>query len=138
MKPSTAKNVSHKNNWNQVAVQVHVHPPLIPLNKSNNDDKLDRYCVKNKLRRDPMSENLDFYEFKMTFLDNSSLEEFLLLIRNFQMTLDASGRLTAGMNVRYLRTLLRGEALRQLGTLSIEVGSTTSEHLKLITLVLGT
>ena len=138
MKPSTAKNVSHKNNWNQVAVQVHVHAPLIPLNKSNNDDKLDRYCVKNKLRRDPMSENLDFYEFKMIFLDNSSLEEFLLLIRNFQMTLDASGRLTAGMNVGYLRTLLRGEALRQLGTLSIEVGSTTSEHLKLITLVLGT
>ena len=43
-----------------------------------------------------------------------------------------------GMNIQYLRTLVRGEALRQLDTLYIEVGSTISEHLKLIILSLAT
>ena len=37
--------------------------------KGNNDDKLDKYLVKIKLRRDPISEKLDFYEVKMALCD---------------------------------------------------------------------
>ena len=40
------KNVSHKNQWNTGTVQVHVEPPPIPLIKSNNDDKSDKYFIK--------------------------------------------------------------------------------------------
>ena len=34
-------------------------------------------------------------------------------MRNFNMTLAASGTLETGKNVQYLHTLVRGEALRQ-------------------------
>ena len=63
-------NFYQKNNWNQVTVQVHVEPPPIPLIKSNNGDKSDKYCVKVKLCRDPTSQILDLYEFKMVLFDN--------------------------------------------------------------------
>ena len=54
------------------------------------------------------------------------------------MAIEASGTLAAGAKIQYLRTKVRGEALRQIETFSVEVGSTTSEHLKLIILCLGT
>ena len=56
-----------------------MYPPPIPLNKSNNDEKLDKYCVEIKLRRDPTSENSDLFEFKMEFFDNGETEELLFL-----------------------------------------------------------
>ena len=42
---SKIRNVSHKNNWNQVTVQVHVETDLDYLNKSRNDEKSDKDCV---------------------------------------------------------------------------------------------
>ena len=53
------------------------------------------------------------------------------------MTLEASGTLASGANIQYLCTLVRGEVLRQLDTLYVEVGITTTENLKLILLGLG-
>ena len=47
------KNIFHKKKWNVGTVQVHVDPPLIPLIKSKNNEKLDKDCVKIKLRRYP-------------------------------------------------------------------------------------
>ena len=41
----TMKNVSHKKKCNVGTVQVHVDPPPIPLTKSKNDEKLDKYYV---------------------------------------------------------------------------------------------
>ena len=72
----------------------------------------------------------------MALFGNEDMEEFLLFVRNFQMTLEASGTLTSGAKIQHLHTLVYGEALRQLDTLSIEVGSTTTDHLILIILVL--
>ena len=122
------KNVSHKNNWNQGAVQLHVEPPPIPLIKSKIDTQSDKYFVKIKLRRGPTSEKSGLYDLKMTFFDNGDLEEFLLFIWNFKMTLEVSETLSTGSNIQYLCTLVCGETLRQLDTLSIEVGSTTTEQ----------
>ena len=67
------KNIPHKKRINTGTIQVHMDPPPIPLIKSNNDDKSDKDSIKIKLRRDPMSENLDLYELKMAFLITSSL-----------------------------------------------------------------
>ena len=50
----------------------------------------------------------DLYEFKMSLFDNDEPEEFLLFVRNFNMTLAASGTLEAGMKYKYLLTLVRG------------------------------
>ena len=51
----TTKSVSHKKKWNAGTVQVHVDTPMIPLIKSNNDNKSDKYFVNIKLCRDTTS-----------------------------------------------------------------------------------
>ena len=66
------KKVFHKNNWDQGAVQLHVGPPLILLIKSNNSYKFDEDYVLVKLRRDPMLEKSDLYEFIMVFFITES------------------------------------------------------------------
>ena len=117
-------------NWNLGAVKMNVDPPPIPVIKSKKYDKPDNDCVKSKLSRDPTSEKSDLYEFKMTLFDNVKPEEFLLFVRYFQMTLEASGMLAAGANIQYLLMVVRGEALHQLDTLSDEVRINTSENFK--------
>ena len=87
---------------------MHVETPLIPLIKSKHGDKSDKYFVRIKLCRDPTSYSSDLYEFKMAFFDNGDLEEFLLFVQNFNMTLAASGTLATGAKIQYLYTLVRG------------------------------
>ena len=53
--------------------------------------------MKVKLCRDPTSEKLDLYEFKIVLLDNRKPEEFLLFMRNFKMIVDASRTNTANL-----------------------------------------
>ena len=78
---------------------MHVDPPPMPLIKSKNDEKPDKYFVNIKLRRYPTPEKSDLYELKMSLFDKGDTEEFLLFIRNFQMTLEASGKLTTGAKI---------------------------------------
>ena len=59
-----------------------------------------------------MSEKSDLYEFKMALFGNGNPEELLLLVRNFQITLEESVALAVSVKIQYLCTLLRGEALR--------------------------
>ena len=71
---------------------IHRSPP-IPLIKENNNGNSDKYFVKIKLRREPMSTTSDRYEFKMSLFDNGNPEEILLFVHNFNTTLAASGTL---------------------------------------------
>ena len=70
------KNVSHTKNWNAGTVQVHVEPPSITLIKSNNNEKSDKYFVKNKLRRDKTSEKLYPMNSKWPCLIMANLRSF--------------------------------------------------------------
>ena len=54
-----------------------------------------------------MSEKSDMYESKMDFFDNGNPEEFLLFVKKFMMTLDASGILTSDSNIQCIYTVLR-------------------------------
>ena len=45
----------------------------------------------------------------MAIFENCELEEFLLFKRYFEITLDASGTITAGDKNMYLLTLLHGK-----------------------------
>ena len=103
--------------------QVHVEPPMIPLIKGRYDGKWDKDFVALKLRRDPTSSTSDLYEFKMSLFDNVELEEFLLFVRNFNMTLAASGMMEAGAKVQYLCKLVFGEALHHFDLLFVDVES---------------
>ena len=82
-------------------------PPLIRLINSKNDEKLYKDCDKIKLHRDTMSQKSDLYELKMVLFDNGEPEEFLLFIRNFNITLEASGTLLSGANILLLDILIR-------------------------------
>ena len=88
------------------------------------DGKSDKYFVKLKLRIYPTSPTSDLYEFKISLFDNGKPEEFLFFVRNFNMTLLASGTLEAGAKYQYLRTLVCGEALRQFDSLSADIEGT--------------
>ena len=63
----------------------------------------------------------------MALFDNSNPEEFLLFIRYFNMTIEASETIETAANIHYLRALVRRKTLHQLGMLSAEVGSTTQK-----------
>ena len=81
------ENLSHKKKWHTGTVKVHIDPPLIPLKKSKNNEKPDKYFIKIELRRNPTSETFDLYEFKLSLFNNRNPEEFLLFIYNFNMTI---------------------------------------------------
>ena len=87
MNTGKIKEVLNNKNWNWNAVQVHVETPLITLIKSKNDEILDIGYVEIKLHRDPTSRKLVLYELKTALFDNGKPEEFLLFIRNFNVTL---------------------------------------------------
>ena len=71
----------------------------------------------------------------MFLFDNGEPEDFLLFVRNFNMTLAASGTLEAGTKVHCLRTLVRGEALCQFDSLSDDVEGT--ENLNIDDIIKG-
>ena len=81
---------------------------MIPLIKIKNYEKSDKDRVKIKLLRDPTSQKFDIHELKMALFDNGEPEEFLLFIRNFNMTVEASGMIVAIAKIQLLCTILRG------------------------------
>ena len=60
----------------------------------------------------------------MSLFDNGELENFLLFVRNFNMTLAASWTLEEGAKYQYLCNIVRVEALRQFDSLSADVEGT--------------
>ena len=74
----------------------------------------------------------------MPLFDNVKPEEFLLFVKNFKMPLDASGMLSANLNIQYICTQLRGYSLPQFDHFCAQVGSTTMAYFNQVILVLGT
>ena len=60
----------------------------------------------------------------MSLFDHGKPEELLFFVEKFQMTLVATGIFETEAKVRYLRTLVRGEALRQFDLLYAEMKNT--------------
>ena len=134
----TMKSVSCNKIWNRGTVQVHVDSPPIPITKINSNDIPDKYCVKIKLWRDLTSHKLGLCEFKTALFDNSDLDEFLLFISNFSMTLEALGVILGCINIQYFCTLVGVESLYHFDMLYDEVGSSTPENFKSVILGFGT
>ena len=93
--------------------QVHVEPPQIPLIKVEYDGRSDKDLKKLKLWRDPKSSMSGLYELNMSLFDNGDPEEFLLFVRNFNMTIAASGAVEVNGKVQRLCKIVRREALLQ-------------------------
>ena len=99
----------------------YIELPPIPLLQETHDGKSDKYFVKIKLRIYPTTSTLDLYEFKMYLFENGDPEEFLLSVRNFNMTIAALWALEAGAKIQYLCTLVCELALHQFDSLSADV-----------------
>ena len=84
-------NVLHRKKWNATVIKQNAEPPPNPIIKIKHNDKSEKDFLKLTLCRDPTSEMSDFYEFKIVLFDNGDPEEFLLFVRNFNMTLEVSG-----------------------------------------------
>ena len=65
----------------------------------------------------------------MSLFDHGKYEECLLFVRNFNMTLAATGAQWMDARIHYLRTLFCGEALRQFNLLSADVENTETLNL---------
>ena len=115
------KNVLHNKGWGADTNMAHAEPPTIPLVKETSTGKADGDNIKLKLRRYTMSSMPDIYDFIISLFDHVEPEEFLLFVRNFQMTLAATGTLEPAAKVQYLHTLVRGEALCQFDLLCSDV-----------------
>ena len=96
----------HKKGWLSRTIKKHAEPPPIPLIQIKIDTKLEKDYVKIKLRINSMSEAPSLYEFKMDLFYNGEMEGVLLFQQNYQMTLEASGNITADLKIQYLRTFL--------------------------------
>ena len=86
----TMKNVFRHKKCNVGVVLLHAETPPTPMIKIKHNDKSEKGFVRIKLRRDTTSQKLDLYELKMALFGNGDPEEFLLFVRNFNMTLEAS------------------------------------------------
>ena len=82
---------------------MHMNPLTIPIIKCNNNIKLGGYCVKT-LCRYPTPGKLDLYESKIYLFDKKETEEFLLFVRNFNMTL---GRQEQSLLAQILSTFVQ-------------------------------
>ena len=98
----------HKKGWGVDNNPAHVEPPPILLIRKTYNGKSDRDDLKLKLCIYPTSSMSDLYEFSMSLFEHGEPEEFLLFMRNFQMTLAVSGMLETEAKVQYLCTLVRG------------------------------
>ena len=118
------KNVSSQKVWMTGMNHPHVEPPPTPITQETHNGKSEKYLKKFKLHRYPTSSTSDLYEFKMSLFDNGDLEELLLLVCNFNMTLAASGKMEAGKKTQQLFNLVCREVLCQFDLLSSDVEST--------------
>ena len=70
---------------------------------------------------DPTPSTSDLYDFKTSLFYHGDPEEFLLFIRNFNMTNAGTGMLEMDVKIQYLSTLVCGEVLRQFDLLSTDM-----------------
>ena len=131
------KNVSQKNFWRTGAVQIYVDSPLTPWIKSKIDLMIEDYA-KIKLCRNPTSEKLDIYEFKLALFDNDDPKWLLFCVWGIKKMLEAPGMLAANVKLQYLYTQWYIKALRKFETLYVQIRSMTMKHLNQVILGLGT
>ena len=63
---------------------------------------------------------------------NGKPEEFLNMMKEFKITSDCKGTMSATVKIHFLCTILIGGTLREFDNLAGQVGSTTNGNLKFI------
>ena len=124
MNAKSMRIIFHKKLWRSGINPAYVEPLPTTLIKETYNGKSEKYFVKLKLGRYSTSSTLDLYEFNMNLFDQGNPEEFLLFLRNFNMTLAEIGALEMDTKIQYLCRTVCGEVLHQVDLLSADVENT--------------
>ena len=73
------------------------------------------------MRRYATTSTLGVYEFNLSLFDHDNPEDFLLFLRKLNTNIAVAGMLGMDAKIQYLRTLVRGEALRQFDLLYADI-----------------
>ena len=84
------------------------------------------------MRRHPASATSETYELKIKTFENGKPEELIQMMKDFNTATDRTGTTSDNGKIQFLRTMLRGEALREFDVITSQVGSTTNGYIKLI------
>ena len=102
---------------------------LIPLIKVEPEELHATHIIKVKFQIHPSQATLETYKINISTFNDGQSEEFLALLRNFNIETDGAGTTTSSGCINYLRTMLRGTSLRELNKLAL-AGNSTANHLK--------
>ena len=129
-KKSTNITNIRNNKWINADVQAQIKPPPTPLIKVTNGNTEETNINKIKMCIYPASATSETYELKAQTFKNGKPEEFLQMTKEFKTDVDGTGTTFVTGKIQFLRTMLRGEALREFDVITGQVGSTNNTHLK--------
>ena len=97
--------------WLSSDMQACIDPPPILLIKLGVDYDRTTHII--KIRINPSSVASETYNVNMNTFDYCQPEEFLSLLRNYNIVTDGTGTTTPYGCINYLRMMLCGQALRE-------------------------
>ena len=118
--------------WLNTDIQARIETPPIPLIKATSEKVKECNIIKIKMLQDPAPATSETYKLKFQTFENGKPEEFLQIMKELDTTTDGKGTTPATGKIKFLHTMLQGEALREFDVIASQVGSTTNGHLKLI------
>ena len=92
--------------WISAEVQAHIDPPPIPIIKKDPPEFNEYDIINIKMRQNPSDAASEMYKLNIVTFENGQPEDFLQLMKNFNIEVDGTGTATAAEKINYLRTML--------------------------------
>ena len=99
-------------------LQSNIAPPMITIIKVELEEERLRNIIKVNKRRKLDSATYDTYKLKMVTFENYQPEEFLALLNNFRIEINGTGTTSVSGRIKYIRTMLHVESLREFDELA--------------------
>ena len=120
-------------NWLSADLQACIKPLPFILIKVELEKEREISIIKVKMLIKPVTTTSERYNINMSTFEDRQPEEFLALLKNFMITIDGTGMMSASGLFNYLRKMLCVKSLREFDKLSGQNSGTTNFHLKHIT-----
>ena len=99
-------------------LKSHIEPPMITIIKVGLEEERVSNIIKVNNRRNLDSDTYDTYKLKMAMFENYQPEEFLALLNNFRIEINGTGTTSFSGRIKYIRTMLNVESLREFDELA--------------------
>ena len=92
-------------------VQARIDLPPIPIIKKDPQESNEYDIININMRQNPSDAASEMYKLNIVTFENGQPEEFLQLMKNFNIAVDGTGTATLAGKINYLRTMLHAEVL---------------------------